>query len=490
LKAIFLPFLFFLLLVKVDAQSKVDFTPLAVQAYNNILDLRIVQAQANITLIKKQDPNNLVVLYLENYIDCIIVFVSENEVEFNRLKKNKDIRLDKLKKIKTESPFNDFIRAEINLQWAMARMKFKEYYTVFNEASEAFELLENNQKKYPTFLANKKSIGVIHALIGTIPGKYKWGVTLLSGMDGTIDQGKKELEEIIAHSKKYNFIFEKETAIMYSFLLLHLDNESEDSWKMINNPKFDASKSMLFSFAKANIAMRTGRSDEAIKILENRPNTKEYYPMPYLEYMIGLTKLSKLDVNAVKHFTSYIQKFRGKFYIKEAYQKIAWCYLVNDNPKLYKANILKCLTVGTAETGGDKNAMKEAKTGEIPELNLLKSRLLFDGGYYQKALDALENKKLTGAKNILEYNYRMGRITQMMKSYDKAILYFNETIEKGRLSPNYFACNAALQLGNIYEDLKQTANAKKYYNICLDINPDDYSDIFHLKAKAGLLRLK
>jgi TolA-binding protein len=84
----------------------------------------------------------------------------------------------------------------------------------------------------------------------------------------------------------------------------------------------------------------------------------------------------------------------------------------------------------------------------------------------------------------------MGRITQMLKNYDKAIVYFIETVEKGKSSSNYYACNAALQLGIIYEDLKQNTAAKKYYNICLDLYPDDYSDIFHGKAKAGLLRMK
>ncbi len=482
---------FFIIIISSNrAASKLEFSPLALQAYNSILDLKINDAKSKIIQIKKTDPTNLITLYLENYIDCITIFVTENESEFNRLEKNKDIRLSQLRKSKIASPYFYFFQAEINLQWAMSRIKYKEYYTAFNEASEAYDLLEKNQKLYPTFLPNKKSQGVLHAIVGTIPSTYKWGVKLLSGMNGTVEQGQKEIEELINYCKSHDFIFEKETVIIYSFLLLHLNNESEASWKVINSKPYDTSKSMLLCFAKANVAMRTGRSEEALEILLNKPNTKEFYPVPYLNFMTGLAKLHKNDIDANVWFFKFLKEFKGQYYVKEAYQKIAWSYLLLGNMKLYKQYINYCLTKGNDESGGDKNAKKEAISGEVPEINLLRARLLFDGGYYQKAFDMLKNKNISGLKNIIEYNYRMGRITQMLKNYNDCIEYYKKALDIGKYSTYYYPCNAALQLGIVYETLKQYPEAKNYYNYCLDLDPDDYANALHTKAKAGLGRLK
>ena len=64
------------------------------------------------------------------------------------------------------------------------------------EIKRAFHLLERNQRLFPDFMPNKKNLGLMHALIGTVPDAYRWGVQIL-GMHGTIDQGKAEIEEVL-----------------------------------------------------------------------------------------------------------------------------------------------------------------------------------------------------------------------------------------------------------------------------------------------------
>ena len=143
-----------------------------------------------------------------------------------------------------------------------------------------------------------------------------------------------------------------------------------------------------------------------------------------------------------------------------------------------------------------RNSLLSANTPTIarkkPNLVLLKADLLFNGGYGQKALDLLSKHKtesFDGQKDKINYVYLKGRISQDMRS-EKAISYFKETIEIGRNKPYYFACNAALQIGLIYENRSMTSTAKRYYKICLSIKPSEYRSSLHAKAKAGLNRLK
>ena len=483
----------YLIINALQAATKFDFTPLARQAYEKTLALKFDEANALLVQLKKTDPDNLINHYIENHQDCLRIFISEDKNEFDRLALNAERRLKILKNGDTNSPYCLFTQAQVRLFWAMNRAKFGNYLDAFNDATKAYENLQSNQKKFPNFLPNKMTLGVLHAVVGSIPDNYKWGVKLLSGMDGTIQQGQAEIEEVIRYAQNNDYIFEQEALVMYAFLMLHLNNNDSAAWNVVNNGRLKPKESQLGCFALANVAIRTGRTDKAIEILQNRPTAAGYYPIYFLDYMTGLAKSFRGDSDADVYFKQFATHFKGRNYLKEVHQRLAWFELLRGNSVGYIAYIEKCKTVGRADIGNDKNALKEAKSGVPPDPILLRSRLYFDGGYYQKAYDLLKNKKETDYTEPLtkiEYNYRIGRIAQMMKKSNEAIQAYNKTIQLGKNTKYYFACAASLQMGIIYEDYKQYEKARQFYNYCLQLNPDDYADSFHAKAKTGLNRVQ
>ncbi len=136
--------------------------------------------------------------------------------------------------------------------------------------------------------------------------------------------------------------------------------------------------------------------------------------------------------------------------------------------------------------------MKEAKANVVPNAILLKSRVLFDGGYYQKVLDLLtknENHISNNPTYKIEFNYRKGRVLQSLKKYNDAIPYLQVAV-KNSSSSSYFGANSSLQLGLIYEELGDKKSAKFYFQTCLDMNPSEYKNSIHQKAKSGLLRVQ
>jgi tetratricopeptide (TPR) repeat protein len=476
-----------------NAQSRFDFSPLARAAYDKTLALRFDEANVIIAELRQKEPNNIVVYYIENYADCLKVFISEDQKLFDQLAPKAEKRLAALRGSDKNSPYYLFSQAQVRLLWAMNRAKFGEYLTAFNETSTAFGQLEDNQKKFPSFMPNKMSLGILHAIIGTIPDNYKWGVKLLGGMNGTTAQGQAEIEQVINYAKSNDFAFEQEALVMYAFLTLHLNNQSDNAWQLINSPKLKPKENLLAAFALSNVAMRTGRNDKAIEILQNRPTSAAYYPFPFLDYQLGLSKMYRGDGDADIFIKKYVNNFHGRNYLKEAYQRLGWFELLKGNWNGYKSNLENCKTAGRSDIGGDKNALKEAKSGVAPNGDLLRGRLLFDGGYFQKAYNYLSQKNegnFSQEAEKLEFNYRLGRILQMLKKPNDAIAYFDKTIQTGKNTRYYYACNAALQMGTIYEEYGNTAKAREYYNFCLALNPDDYADGLHSKAKAGLGRLK
>ncbi|HPK05374.1 MAG TPA: hypothetical protein PK908_05710, partial [Bacteroidales bacterium] len=59
----------------------------------------------------------------------------------------------------------------------------------------------------------------------------------------------------------------------------------------------------------------------------------------------------------------------------------------------------------------------------------------------------------------------------------------------GKDLPYFYAGNSALQLGLLYEAMKQPEKALHYYNVCLKLRFNEYQTSIHQKAKAGINRI-
>ena len=470
------------------------FSPDARSAYEKVTQLRFGEAYVLLAQIRLNDPDNLIVHHIENYIDFFTLYIDEEEEAYERLKEKRDRRLEKIKKNgDPASPYYLFVQADIRLQWALARLRFEDYLGAFTEVSKAHRLLKRNEVLFPDFMPNKKDLGILHAMVGTIPDSYKWGVKLLSGLEGTIEEGRREIEQVLAYARAHeDFIFEKETAVLYAFLLLHLENEGTAAWRAISDAGLQPQRNPLHCFVMANIAMRTGRNDAALALLRQRPRGSAYHRFPYLEYMLGLAKLRRLDTDATPHFEAYLKAYNGRNFIKEAYQKLGWQALINGDRAAYFSYMEQCILKGEDKAGGDQHALEEATSGKVPNLSLLKARLLFDGGYYHKGYQLLmrQSAHRFQGEHQLEYYYRLGRLLHGMERYQEALQRYRTTIEKGAESPRFFACNAALQMGIIYEGLGQRKQARRAYERCLDLKPEEYRLGLHQKAKSGLARLE
>ena len=130
-----------------------------------------------------------------------------------------------LKKGDENSPYYLFSQAEVNLQWAFVRIKFAQYFKAVWEIRRAYKLLEANQKKFPNFAPNKKSLGILHAMVGTVPDNYQWGMKIL-GMQGTIAQGmgrNKILPSICRTSRQF-VLRRNQTAVFFLFNLYRYQN--------------------------------------------------------------------------------------------------------------------------------------------------------------------------------------------------------------------------------------------------------------------------
>lgn len=472
--------------------SHFEYSDLAKRAYKSATSLRLDEAKSFLWELKQNDPQNLIVHHIENYIDCLSILITEDEAAFKSLKENKKKRLSEIEEGDASSPYYLFVQADIRLQWAMVKLKFEEQLGAFVDVSKAFKLLKKNTKLFPDFMPNKKNLALMHTLAGTIPDSFKWGVKLISGIEGDIDQGISEMEEVLAYASQNNFLFEEETFLIYGFLLFHYAEQQQQAWQLLNS-RLLPGRNLLHCYILSNIAMRLGKNDIAIQLLQRRPKGTQLHDFPFLDHMLGAAKLRRLDEDAKDYLQKFLKNYKGRNLIKDTYRKLAWHALIFEGEKQYHSYMTACLAKGRASIGDDISALNEAKSGKIPNKNLLQARLLFDGGYYPKALSCLNQLDITTVQKEelrLEYFYRLGRIQQGLKDYQQAFFYYNLTIQSGETQPYFYACNAALQSGKLYEEMKVYSKAREFYERCLKMNPQEYRTSLHTQAKAGLQRIR
>ena len=167
--------------------------------------------------------------------------------------------------------------------------------------------------------------------------------------------------------------------------------------------------------------------------------------------------------------------------------------LVGDTVK-FQQTMKIMQTKGVAVVDEDKQALYESVQKILPNVVLLRARLLFDGGYYGRALNELLDKSIKtfikSKRDLIEYNYRLGRIYHETGNFSKALEYYRQTIQRGCLEPYYYAAGAAYQMGLLYENTGAWLNADSAYHVCLSINTPEYKTSLGQKARAGLNRIK
>jgi len=490
----------FFLFITFFARSQFVYDENCRNAYKAILSMRFEDAKQYLELEKKGNPSNRIPVYLDNYLDFLTLFIDENPEQFKELNRKEYFRLKFLEQADNNSPYYRFCLAQVRLQWAFIRLKFGEYITAVTDIKRASNLLETNQAHYPGFLLNYSGLAIIHTISGLVPDQYKWLSNLL-GFEGSIEQGTDELNVLASYTGNDEVIkmYQQEIIFYLAFIEVNLKKDKSEALQILklyeqSTGMNEYMKNPLMVFSMASILMKNGFNDKAIGLLSTHPNTQDRFPIHYLDYMMGIAKLNRLDPDADTYFLSFLNSFHGLNYIKSAYQKLAWTYLMQGNYKKYNENINMIIDHGTAIVDEDRQALLEAHKKEVPNITLLKARFLFDGGYYDRAIHELLDRSLkeilNTKKDLLEYTYRMGRIYQETANFPKAFQYYKQTLKLGSGQSYYFAANAALQMGIINENAGNNYEAEKYYQLCLSMHYEEYKNSLSQKAKAGLKRVQ
>jgi tetratricopeptide (TPR) repeat protein len=475
-----------------QSEKHFDFNPACQEAYQDIIQLKLDAGQNILRAEESRDPDNLVPLFLENYIDFFILFFNEDPAEYASRKGMLDQRIKWMNEGPESSPFYLFTHSVIHFQWAAIKVKFGDNWDAGWEFRRSFLQSKELMQKFPSFVPARMLRGAMEVAAGTIPDGYRWLSSLL-GIKGNIKEGMQRLSDVLTADDVSFHWLRNEATFYYLYLKFYIENKHEDVFAYIRTHNLDIKNNYLFSYLAANLAINDQRAAYAEQVIRQRSKEEGYLAMPVWDLEMGYALICHQSPDAHIYLERYVNTFKGRFYVKDALQKLSWYYYLNGNMVQAAQYRTQILSKGGLESDADKQALKEARSGQWPDKVLLKARLLCDGGYYTEALQSLQGKGVGDfhtPEDKCEFAYRLGRIYDGLGRNSDAISAYLSAIRMGENLRPYFAARAALQTGYIYEQQGDKPTAINYFQICLSLKDHDYKNSLDQKAKAGIERCK
>src|SRR5262245_22334191 len=123
-RSVFL-FLAMFFLSPCTTRASLDYTPRLSEACRSILHFDFAAGQALLAEERRNKPDNNLVLLFENDIDFLKAFMTEEAGMFNTFKKNNGKRYELLEDENRDSPWYNFVLAEMKLQESFLKVKFR-----------------------------------------------------------------------------------------------------------------------------------------------------------------------------------------------------------------------------------------------------------------------------------------------------------------------------------------------------------------------------
>ncbi len=456
------------------------------KAYYLILNLRTEEAK--LLLSKNTKSNSLHKDYLISFAETVEILITEDEEKFEQVDALIKGRIASAEN-KTETAETLFIQAELTLQRAFNYINLNQNFSAAFALRRAYNLTQNCLKKYPSFIPIKKTNGVIQVMIGSIPDKFSWLVSLM-GMHGSLTVGQRQLEELRLSKSSLS---REATILLYTvkgFINLNFDAAAKGIEECL---KTDPDNKMLL-FIGVNMYFKSSHSEDAYKLIEEIDKNNKGLQIVYLEYLRAEILLQRGDYEkAIPVYQNFIKTFNSKNLKKDSYYKIAICHWLLNRPELARQNYEKAKVTGQEMADPDKFAAKQMEDPVFPNAKILKVRFYTDGGYFKEATEAMQLitiSELKTPKDRTEFYYRKGRLAQKLGETNEAKAFYLKTIEMTGENSWYFAPNSALQLGYIAQSEKDNLTAKKYFEKALTYKRHEYKTSIDTKAKAGLQSLK
>jgi hypothetical protein len=480
-KAALIGCLFLCVCLPVYAQEW-SFDSTSQEAYEHVLRLELQEVH---TLIPQ--PESAQEHYVTALAEAVELLLTEDGEKYTDYEERFEQRLDR--KTRLNTPDDIFLQAEIRIQWAFVYFKFGHEFDAALNLRQAYLTTEEINRRFPEFQAIKKTSALLDVILGSVPEKYSWVLSLL-GIEGDIGNGLAALDTLRTSQHPIH----READMLYALIQGFILQKPEEGIEVLSKSMTVYPNNKLILYLASALAIKNAESKRALEWLQTIDRIETGLPIFYCQYLKGEVYLHKGEyLNSISSYRWFLNHYEGQNHIKDANYKIGLCYYLNGNANDAVVAFQLARNVGKETTEADKYAARSLAEKELPHTELTKARYLTDGGYYSEArviLESLTPDDLPTTRDQVEFYYRRARLEHNVGNMESARLLYDKTITENGLETWYFAPNACLQMGYIYLAERKHALAEEYFQRALSYNKHEYKNSIDTKAKSALAQLR
>lgn len=426
-------------------------------------------------------------LYVESLNETLYILITEDHAGFPKIEEKFKQNLKYLESLPVTAE-TLFLQAELNLQRGFCYLNLGQELNAVMSIRKAYQLTSECLKQFPTFIPIKKTSGVLQVMVGSVPDKYQWFMSLL-GMKGSVDKGQRQLSELKNSPSSLN----TEAGILYYTIQGFINQQFSEAAHGINATLKEQPENRLLLFIGVNMLVKDARGEEALALIHQIESQKEGLPMHYIDYLKGEVLLQRGDYQlSIQAFHKFITNYPSVSFKKDSYFKISLAYWLLNDSRQAKSYYEKAKISGSDKAEPDRYAAQQLEQPNLPNKKLLSVRFYTDGGYYKEAarvLSSISLAELSTYKDKTEYHYRKARLAHRTGEIATAKLLYQQSIDMTKNNPWYFGAYSALQLGYIAKDQRDYSNARKYFELALSYPKHEYKNSIDSKARTELDRL-
>ncbi|MGD9993193.1 MAG: tol-pal system YbgF family protein [Salinivirgaceae bacterium] len=429
--------------------------------------------------------------YYDSYASFLEVVLGQRQNATDTVYQSISENISFLKSQAPKDALIHYYQADMYLMLCVLSIQKQELVKAFSNYWSFYKQQKSNVKKFPDFVLNQK-----HQFIAVV---FQFWINSWF-LNDTVDEQNfweenypTSLKNLLVKTEAQPLI-QQELFIIDALLQTNFNTYSKNALPCCLNGIETADASPIALYARALCNNKSYQHVSGLKNLQLADSLGFNQRIPMLDLMLGVALLNQLDADAVHFLERFVNNPTIGNQIAYGKLKLAWYYFIFDDKDKAQALVAEIPASEKKPSPQDKQAVYEATHAANWKAELLKSRLLFDGGDYSESAAILLQSKNQVAnykrEQKLEYSYRLARAYHQLNDYKKAVLFYEMTIDTDFAAEYYYPCYAAFYLGEIYQLTNRNDLAAKYFHLCLKLDAPIYQSEIHKRAQMELRKLE
>lgn len=438
-------------------------------------------------------------LYYQARILFIQYLVAEPPGHMERFISLSKSTLQAYEKLPASDPHREWMMAEVFFMRGVIRALNQQAVTAAVDMKSACDLIMRSSNSHPNIREHQKLTGIFNIAMAAMPKKLQWLGKVLC-FKGDLDTGLRQLASVAREGR----MMPNEAQVLLFYFEKNLLSRPEAALQRakVLHERYPQSKIYTYLLLTALLEMRN--VDDAITLARlSEPlfrSSKTTMDLPMWHYSVGKAYFFSLEYpDAIRHFDLFLTTYQGKTLRADALYRKAMALLLMNRYDDSKKVFAKFAGLPKSEFDADEYARQQAagyilRQPSAEDKRLYAARNLFDGGFYERALDSIEPLLLASDRldenQRTELHYRLGRIQHAQQQTGPAKLSYQACIATQPSSSLWMKVYSFYYLGRIEEEEGNVEKARFLFKTALSYDHYPYQSGLEQRSKAALAELK